>query len=530
MASERQFKNYAVGVGLRVPHLSKFLDTLPRPSSVQWLEVISENYLDGKNLQNTRSILNLEKIRRDFPIALHGVSMSLGSMHGLDLEYLKKLKALADRIEPIVISDHLCWTRIHGIQTHDLNPLPYTEALVVHVSDKIKQAQDFLGRKMLIENVSSYVTFESSVYTEEEFLARVVERADCGLLLDINNTFVSSMNHAFDAKEFLKRLPHHRVGQIHLAGHTIRKDGFLVDTHDEAVRDEVWDLFSWYGKNFGHPSSMIERDGNIPEWAELEVELLKMKSLFQSNEKIEVQSVNELLVEANSEFGDYSESNQLAWANSLFADYAVTEIREQPPLSARERFNVYEEAFWIRLNAAVSEDFIKIREWVLQNHDEETWDQWIFDALSTARAHSWTLSEVGESFLKGLKKLNYDSLFPKAFFLAEQDWARIRSHFLIHAKATGNTDFSQLQTLAENVLSQVVLTLHPSAQVLDSQKCVIWTPKTTLEKHFSSEEWKGMVAVLEEMPMMQMPEYQALIQQWVQIGLIHGWKRKQVAE
>jgi uncharacterized protein (UPF0276 family) len=518
---ERLFKNYGVGTGLRAPYFEAFLDPVARPKSVQWLEVISENFMGGKKLPNTRSILTLEKIRRDFPIALHGVSLSIGSMHGLDLDYLKTLKALVDRIDPIVISDHLCWTRIHGVQTHDLNPLPYTRELVEHVAGKIRQVQDFMGRRMLIENVSSYLTFEQSTMSEEEFIAQVIERADCGVLLDINNVYVSSVNHQFNAHEFLSRVPHHRVGQIHLAGHTNR-DGFLIDTHDEPVSDAVWDLYRWYGEQFGHASSMIERDGNIPEWKVLEQEVVKMKSLFQPEARGQTSVEQPVLKTA----GFYGEADQKKWAASLAAGFEVPGIREQAPLSARERFGIYEDAFWIRLNEAVSDDFKRIRSQVMKDADEEVWDQLVFDALSESLPSSWSIIELGESFLSGLKKLDYDQTSPENFALAEQDWARVRAHQMTHAVSEANPDFTALQNLTEEQLNKVILVLHPSAQVISSQKYAVWAAKTLEEKHFSSDEWKGMVSLLEPLPMVELTEHPEAIQEWVRTGLIYGWKMK----
>lgn len=508
---KRLFKNYGVGTGLRSAFYSEFLSAETRPRSVEWLEVISESFMHGQSFEKTRGIRMLEKLRADYPIALHGVSLSIGSMHGLDLDYLKKLKQLVDRIEPIVVSDHLCWTRIHGVQTHDLNPLPYTPALVSHVADKIKQVQDLLGRRMLIENVSSYLEFEQSTMSEEEFVSRVVEAADCGILLDINNVFVSSKNHGFDAQAFLSRVPHQRVGQIHIAGHT-EADGILIDTHDQPVRDEVWTLFQWYGQQFGHASSMVERDGNFSNWKAVEDEVLKMKSLYRAApEMIEVRALDS--VAAPNEF-QYSEQDQKKWVASLIAVFELQGVD-------RDRFNVYEEAFWIRVNEALSEDFVELRNAVISKASEEAWDELVYDVISANPPRSWSLGDLGEVFIAALRKQDH-----KGLSFAERDWARIRAFFLTHAEVSGvETDFAKLATLDEASLAKVVLAMPSSTQILFNQNRVLWANSSAKieEKSFSTDEWKGIVALLEQTPMLQMNEYQAHLQEWVRIGLVSGW-------
>ena len=253
------------GLGLRTEHYESALNDNPR---VDWFEVVSENYLvpGGKPLHY------LHRIRERFPLVMHGVSMSIGSSAPLNMEYLKQLRQLAARIEPAWISDHLCWTGVDGVNLHDLMPLPYTEEALLHVSQRIQQVQDFLGRRILIENVSSYVTFSSSEMSEWEFIARLAAHADCDLLLDVNNIYVSSVNHGFDPLEYLRAIPAQRVRQIHLAGHQNNGD-HIVDTHDHPVVDKVWDIFLEARAKFGDVATMIERDDNIPPLADLVAEL-----------------------------------------------------------------------------------------------------------------------------------------------------------------------------------------------------------------------------------------------------------------
>jgi uncharacterized protein (UPF0276 family) len=261
----RMLPDLGFGLGLRKDHYETILSERPR---VDWFEALTENYLvpGGKPLHY------LERIREHYPLVLHGVSLSIGGSDPLDRDYLAQLKALAQRIEPVWISDHLCWTGLHGINAHDLLPLPYTEEAVEHVARRVQQVQDYLGRRILLENVSSYLGYRASEMSEWEFLSAVAEQADCLILLDINNIHVSAVNHGFDPEEYLNGVPPARVQQHHLAGHTDYGD-YAIDTHDAPVIDPVWDLYAKAVRRFGAVSCMIERDDNIPPLAELLDEL-----------------------------------------------------------------------------------------------------------------------------------------------------------------------------------------------------------------------------------------------------------------
>jgi uncharacterized protein (UPF0276 family) len=253
------------GLGLRKPHYTEFLDARV---AVDFVEVISENFMvDGGR---PRAILR--EARSLYPVALHGVSMSLGSADGLDGAYLARLRALVEEIEPLFVSDHLSWTRIEGFSSHDLLPLPYTEEALDLVCANIARAQDALGREMLVENPSSYVDFAPADMTEWQFLDAVCARTGCGLLLDVNNVHVSACNHGFDPIAYLDGVPHDRVRQIHLAGHSRGRD-LLIDTHDQPVPRSVWDLYAHVLPRLGPVATMIERDDAIPPLTELLDEL-----------------------------------------------------------------------------------------------------------------------------------------------------------------------------------------------------------------------------------------------------------------
>ena len=253
------------GLGLRTAHYGEFLAA---PQRVDWLEVISDNYM----VPGGKPLAMLDAIRERLPMAMHGVALSIGSVAGPDRAYLRALAALARRVDPLWISDHLCWTGVHGHNLHDLLPLPYTEEALRVVVRNVRQVQETLGQRILLENVSSYVEFNSSQMSEWQFLSAVCEEADCLLLLDLNNIHVSAVNHGFDANEFLRAMPADRVRQIHLAGHTAHGD-HLVDTHDHPVANTVWALYAEAVQRFGAVATMIERDDHIPPLAELVAEL-----------------------------------------------------------------------------------------------------------------------------------------------------------------------------------------------------------------------------------------------------------------
>jgi len=262
------------GVGLRRCHYGQVIEGRPR---MDWFEVISENFM----VEGGRPIEVLERVREHYPVVMHGVSLSIGSTDPLNRKYLKELAELAERCEPAWISDHLCWTSIGGHNLHDLIPLPYSEEAVTHTAGRIRQVQEYLGRHILIENVSSHMAFRHSTLTEWEFLSAVAEEADCGILLDINNIFVSAFNHRFEAETYIDAVPAERVVQFHLAGHQDHGK-YLLDTHDNPVREEVWRLYERAVRRFGAVSALIEWDDNIPDFSELQAAAVEARRLCQS--------------------------------------------------------------------------------------------------------------------------------------------------------------------------------------------------------------------------------------------------------
>ena len=259
------------GLGLRPRHYEAILKSSAR---VDWFEALSENYM----IPGGRPLHYLMRIRERYPVVLHGVSLSIGSTDPLDRAYLEGLRSLAQRVQPEWISDHLCWTGVSGRNLHDLMPLPYTDEALRHVASRVRQVQDALGRRILLENVSSYVTYRDSAMTEWAFLSALASEADCDILLDVNNIYVSAFNHGFDAIEFLDGVPAARVRQIHLAGHDNCGD-LIIDTHDAPVIGPVWKLYAEALRRFGPVATMIERDDKIPPLGTLVRELDRARAI-----------------------------------------------------------------------------------------------------------------------------------------------------------------------------------------------------------------------------------------------------------
>lgn len=261
------FTEYGVGIGLRIPHYQHILEKKP---VVDWFEIISENFM----VEGGRPLQTLDRILEQYRVVQHGVSMYFGSVEPMNREHLKRLKALTRRTKTPWLSDHLCWGSVDGTYSHDLLPLPYTSEAVHKTASKIRQAQDYLELPVVVENVSSYAEFHESIMTEWEFLSEVVEAADCGILLDVNNIYVSSFNHNFDPMDYVNNVPHQRVAQIHIAGHS-RYRKYILDTHDHPVIDPVWSLYERALELVGPTATLLEWDDHIPAFDEVHSEALK---------------------------------------------------------------------------------------------------------------------------------------------------------------------------------------------------------------------------------------------------------------
>jgi uncharacterized protein (UPF0276 family) len=269
MANRFHLPDLGVGVGLRTVHFPHILSQNP---AVDWFEILSENFLDTGG----RPAYVLEQVAERYPVVMHGVSLSVGSTDPINFDYLRKLKALAGRTRARWVSDHLCWTGVSGLNTHDLLPMPYTDESLRHTAERVRIVMDFLERPVFLENPSTYLEFSESTWTEWDFLAALTEHSGCGLLLDVNNVFVSAFNHGFDAGEYIDRIPAGRVVQIHLAGHT-HKGTHILDTHSDPVVDAVWALYRRASQRLGNISTLLEWDEDIPSFDVVHAEALKAR-------------------------------------------------------------------------------------------------------------------------------------------------------------------------------------------------------------------------------------------------------------
>jgi uncharacterized protein (UPF0276 family) len=269
MANRWGYPDLGFGIGLRSVHYEHVLTNTP---PVDWFEILSENYMDTGG----RPLHVLDQVAARYPVVLLGVSLSVGSTDPIDFEYLKKLKALGKRINARWISDHLCWTGVAGHNTHDLLPMPYTDEALKHTIERVKTIQDFMERPIALENASTYLEFSASTWHEADFIRELTERADCGILLDVNNVYVSSFNHGFDPKAYLDKIPQDRVVQMHLAGHT-NKGTHILDTHSDYVIDSVWDLYRYAHRRLGGVSTLLEWDAHIPDVDVVHGEALKAR-------------------------------------------------------------------------------------------------------------------------------------------------------------------------------------------------------------------------------------------------------------
>jgi len=281
----QQQPDLGFGIGLRPGHYAEILEHGTR---ADWFEAISENFM----VPGGRPLAVLERVRRDRPVVLHGVSLSIAGTDPLDASYLRALRALADRFEPAWVSDHLCWTGVNAHNLHDLLPVPWTEEALALVVARVGRVQDALGRRLVLENVSSYLEFTHSTMTEWDFLAEVARRADCEILLDVNNVHVSAFNHGFDARSYVDAMPRERVAQIHLAGHS-DLGTHLLDTHDAPVADGVWELYRHAIRRLGRVATLVEWDGDVPPLAEVEAQALRARAVVEDLQRAAARGTND---------------------------------------------------------------------------------------------------------------------------------------------------------------------------------------------------------------------------------------------
>ena len=438
------------GIGLRPKHYREFLETAP---AVDWVEAISENFMGVGG----RPLAVLEKVRRERPVVLHGVSLAVGSVEPLDPRYLKDWKTLVDRIEPSIVSDHLCWGRAHGRYAHDLLPEAFTEEAVHRVAARVRQAQDFLGRRIALENVSSYLTFKQSELTEWEFLAQVAREADCDVLLDVNNIFVSSRNHGFDPDAYLAGIPVERVVQVHLAGHQ-RRPEIIIDTHDGPVSDEVWALYRRALARFGRVPTLIEWDDAVPALEVVIAEAEKARAVATAlplparGERVGVR-------------GDHSTVSLTSNTQHLLfaaicdpepvSEAAQALITEHPPLTAKARLELYAEMYWLRMRDALRGSFPAVHGALGDEH----FDALVADFLREHPSTHHSLDRLGAPFSDFLQTAS-----PGWADVAALEWARAESFISLDGPVV---PFSELQAIPPEDWGELSLQAHPSLRVLE---------------------------------------------------------------
>jgi uncharacterized protein (UPF0276 family) len=411
---------HGFGLGLRTPHYADFLSA---KQAVDWLEIVTDNFL----VEGGKPLRLLETFRRDYPMVMHGVAMSIGAASGVDLAYLKQVKSLADRIEPLWVSDHLCWIGTDTHPLHDLYPLPYTDAVARHVIAQIRRCQDVLQRRLVLENVSSYLDFAQSTASEWQFLSHIAQEADCLLLVDVNNIFVSSVNHGFDPLTYLQALPAHRVQQIHLAGHS-NAGGHLIDTHDHPVAPAVWALYAQALQIFGHVPTMIERDAHIPALTVLLEELAHARQLADIGVQLVPQAhglSETILVHAGeADLAEVQESlasyvlkfDPENAASDAYQFPAVALIKHTQALSPIRRLAIYHHAYRARLSEVLADTFAKIYLFM----GSQTFDLHAVQYAVTHPPLSRSLNRYGEQFPAFLNALYPHN--PELVELAQLEW------------------------------------------------------------------------------------------------------------
>ena len=460
----RNIPKHAMGIGLRISHYKEIFE---EPPTIDFFEIISENFMFSDGLPKR----NLEKILKDYPVVLHGTSMGIGSVDALDENYLKALKALVEFTETPYFTDHLCWEAAHGNHFHDLLPLPHTEKNAQFLAHKIAKVQDYIGRPFGIENLSSYVEFSTSEMNEYEFYNRVIELSGAHYMLDINNIFVSSVNHQFDAKKYLESIAWDRVLQCHIAGHTKNEDGTILDTHDAPVCDEVWELYEYAWKISGGFRTLLEWDDQIPSLDRTLEELNKVKPLqtsyrieietpefskannFQQDEKA-TQELSEFQLQfgkAMSEPIDFS-SGAFEFQTQNYPSKLSEVLIPRHGLSGTDRMRVYNQQYWYRLLTILQNEFpIAAKELSLW-----TFNQWAAKYIQENPSKSPSLNDLSKAFLSFLKTQNLENLDKIIEIVEVESWFNRSIHL---AKEDGLQQLEQSEILAR-VASGLKLSQH----------------------------------------------------------------------
>ncbi len=470
------------GLGLRAEHYNHILTEKPK---ADWFEAITENFMDSGG----RPLEILTQIRKNYPVALHGVSLSIGSADPLDKRYLERLKILVDRIDPFIVSDHLCWSGVEGESLHDLLPLPLTEEAADYVAERIQRLQDHLGRRFVIENVSTYVTYKHSTMPEWEFLAHVARRAGCGILLDLNNIYVNSKNHRFNPDSYIRHIPAELVAQFHLAGHTDMGE-FLFDTHSGEVVHPVWQLYEKALALYGQVSTLIEWDASIPEFSKLEAEAAKARSYYDKFDPGRYPKTHPVFSPKKYDgsitpdqwkalLNDQRRMKTMVRPNASELE-AADFLNPQGTATGRERMHVYAGGYIARIHESLTETYESVK---------HVLGEAAFLALAEGYAaahpsHSYNLSEAGRELAGYLQDTDWAQKLPFLPDLAELE-RRIAESF--HAFSEKPFDPSFLAALDEDGLNSLRLRFQPHVKLAASDWPVldIWNARKRPAKEMS---------------------------------------------
>lgn len=444
-----------VGIGLRACHYPYILSNLP---AVPWFEVLTENYMVDGGMVLER----LRQIREHYPIVFHGVGMSLGSVDPLNKTYLLRLKQLIEHFQPTHISDHLCWTSFQQHYFHELLPLPYTEEAICHIAKRIRQVQDYLDQPILIENVSSYLTYTASQMSEWEFLNAIVDQSGCYILLDVNNVFVSAKNHGFDPKQYIKAINQHKVKQIHLAGF-LDCDTHLLDNHGVPVSDEVWGLYQIATERLGQIPTCIEWDNDIPEFPVLLNEATKAQAYLFKYDAYPCFSPTLWRREVSS-----SDTLPII-QKQIFT--ALTAVPDQPGLTSilashPQRLTIYQASITSALIATLKDTYSVCLKLVGDDFFMAMAKYFIFQTPS----NSPDINQYGETFASFIDNFPPTKSLPYLADVAALEWAW---HLALHGKDYHPWDNSKLTTLNDSQYGQVIFELPPNASLISSKYPVL---------------------------------------------------------
>lgn len=412
--TETFFPHLGFGLGLRPPHYAHIFEHAPK---VDWFEIISENFMDTDG----KPVRNLARIREMYPVVMHGIALSIGTVDPLNSEYLAKLKKLMDWLKPAWISDHLCWTGIAHKNSHDLLPVPYTEEALKHIVGRIKQVQDFLERPIALENPSTYLEFKTSHIPEAEFIARMAEESGCHLLLDVNNVYVSCYNHRLDAKAYIDALPMDRVAQVHLSGHS-NYGTHIIDTHDDHVVDEVWALYRYVLNKAGRvPNTMVEWDDKIPDFDGLYAELGKAKALAQQVQgEVMLPDLASREVPYVANFVTPLEDAQVRMQDAILQGDALDSkpeewIRSKAEFAPKDQLAVYVNAYRYRLYDVTAEDY-PVLEYCLGS---EAFEKLINDFVNSAHSAHFNVGRYAAQLPEFLAKQKMGDAFARELCVLE---------------------------------------------------------------------------------------------------------------